>query len=186
MSENKNNRTTTAKVRPDRNEAIDQITNFIVENDTWMLTTCGSDRVIKTRPMLNVNETFDGDLYLFANQDDELLESIEANPQANLVIAEPGNGRYVSLIGKAKQADDAGKLELLWSDRCKIWFEMDSPDESIALVKFDVASAEYWDSSGNVIGRINNFFTHSCEPSIDNVEHSVVEWTRGKSSVAAS
>ncbi|GEM_PF-960461 len=159
----------------DRQQAISQIADFIMDNSTWMLTTSGSDHVIRSRPMLNVNEKFDGELYLFTKTNDNMVCSINENPQSNIVISEPNNHRYVSVTGKAKHINDAKKLELLWNDRCRKWFGLEQPDESIAVIRFDVDAAEYWDTSQNLFGRIGNFFSGSV-PSMDNVKHSVVEW----------
>ncbi len=167
-----------------REQAITQIADFIIDNETWMLTTCGSDHVIRSRPMLNVNEKFDGDLYLFANKNDELIRSINENPQSNIVISEPGNARYVSVTGQAKQIDDLKKLELLWNERCSAWFGCQKPDETIAVIRFDVNAAEYWDASQNIFSRIGNFFGGSTTPSMDNVEHSVVQWNQNGSPIS--
>jgi hypothetical protein len=45
------------------------------------------------------------------------------------------------------------------------------------MIRFDVQSAKYWDTSQNIFRRISNFFNGST-PSLDNVEHSAVEWNQ--------
>jgi general stress protein 26 len=167
------------RIEPNREEAIAQISDFIVQNETWMLSTSSDEGVIRSRPMLNVNKTFDGELYLLVNNGDQLLQEVKENRQASIAISEPGKSHYVSITGTAEQIDDAKKAELLWNDDCKKWFGAESPVEVITVVRFDVASAEYWDASKNLINQFTEFFSASKTESLSDVTHKVIDWSNG-------
>lgn len=161
----------------DRQHAIDQVSEFIVENKTWMLTTLGSDNVMRTRPMLNVNNSFEGTLYLFSIEPDGISEAIRSNPGINLVISEPSSGRFATLLGNAKRIDDDKKAEFLWNDRCASWFNSDQIPSDASLIEIDVASIEYWDVKQSFGSRFVNFVKslagfHASEK----VEHETISW----------
>jgi general stress protein 26 len=178
MSNNPN--TTADRQDPShRDEVILQATTFIVENETWMLTTCGADHIIRSRPMLNVNQSFTGDVYMFTHKDDLIFRSLIENPQVNIVISEPANKRYASITGKARKVDDPKKSELLWDDRCAEYFQIEKPDSDISLVKIDVEDVEYWDASQTIMTKLGKFFQMtSAGLSEADFDHQKVDWSQ--------
>ncbi|QEG24963.1 pyridoxamine 5'-phosphate oxidase family protein [Mariniblastus fucicola] len=171
-----NNETT----EPNRDEVIAKLTQFIVSNDTALLVTCGSDHVIRSRPMLNVNQNFTGSLYFLARSDDDVTRYLRENPQANVAISEPESGKYASLIGTADLSDDRKKAELLWTDRCVAWFGTKTPDPDTVVIEIDVEDAEYWDqnkSFGHSLAGMFSTLTGG-QPGKMEVEHKKVDWAK--------
>ncbi len=164
-----------------RDNAISQASDFIIENKTWMLSTCGSDHVIRSRPMLNINEVFNGDLYFFVRQDDKVLRTICENPQVNIVISEPSNQRYASITGKAHASDDSKKSELLWNQQCVDWFESENPGDMAALIRVDVDDIEFWDSHQLMLSRFGKLLTAAGPGLSENdIEHQKIDWRGGR------
>lgn len=184
---NTTNETVERQNGSNRGEAIAQATAFIVENETWMLTTCGSDHIIRSRPMLNVNQSFDGDLYLFACSDHKFLASLGENPQVNIVICEPSNRRYASITGKAQTIDNPKKSELLWNERCSEYFGAEKPGSDISLVEIDVDDVEYWDASQTMMSKLGKLFRMtSTGLSEADVDHQKVDWSQDNHPISES
>ncbi len=179
--------TSEAHINPDktgpesktRDEAIKQLTEFITSNRVWMLTTAGSDHIIRSRPMLNVNKHFEGDLYLLVDKQDSVFRAINENPQVNLTISEPSNGRFASIVGKAKAMENDKKVELIWDQACEDWFETDKPGHNLKLVRVDVTSVDYWDATPSLMQRVSNFFRlwRDTVPAESDVDRQKVTWS---------
>jgi len=110
-----------------------------------MLTTVTSDGALHARPMVNVTEEFQGELWFFSRDDDPKLLEIEANPQVNVSYADAPHTRFVSAAGKAMIIRDANRCELLWSAACDPWFPDGPRDPHLRLIRVEVESATYWD-----------------------------------------
>lgn len=156
----------------DRQQAIDKLTEMIVNNETALLVSGGSDHVIRSRPMININDRFDGELFFIAEDGSELCKALVANPQCNISISEPSGGNFASIAGKAAVEDNPKRLELLWNDACRKWFEMEQPQSDLRLIKVDVEEAELWNENQSLGSRISSFLTGE-EP----VQHAKVDWS---------
>lgn len=59
------------------------------------------------------------------------------------VAFESGKG-YLSLAGTAAITRDQAKIDELWSKSVEAWFPEGRDDPSVALLRVDADSAEYW------------------------------------------
>ena len=161
-----------------RSEIINLISGLIVESKIALLASCGSDHVVRTCPMLNINKQFDGDLYFIAQSDDSVVERYRENPIANISLFESGQERFASICGNATTLDDPKKLELLWTDDCKKFFGLDRPNSDFVLIKVDVTEAEYWDQNESLASRFKRLVRRitGASPSVSDTCHEKVDW----------
>ncbi len=141
----------------ERHAAGEHLRKMIHEIPVAMLTTISSDGALHSRPMVNINENFDGDLWFFTSLDDPKVAEIAANPRVNVSFAAPSSHQYVSAAGKAELVRDPKRRELHWTSACESWFPQGPQDPNLGLLKIDVESAAYWDQQRGVMVAIAGF-----------------------------
>ena len=102
-------------------------------------------------PMTTQNSKLDEDssLWFFMSRKNEAVADILADPVVNVVYADPGEDRYVSVSGEARIVNDRAKKEQLWSKMAEAWFPEGSNDPDLALVQVRITHANYWDVKEN-------------------------------------
>jgi len=130
---------------PGKRSELSHLRDLIRGIPIAMLTTVSSDGALHARPMVNITEEFQGELWFFSRDDDPKLREIEANPQVNVSYADAPHTRFVSAAGKATVIRDANRCELLWSAACDPWFPDGPRDPHLRLIRVEVESATYWD-----------------------------------------
>ena len=111
-----------------------------------MLTTRAVDGTLTSRPMTTLQAEFDGTLWFMLAADSIKAMDVEERPKVNLGYAEPEHGRYVSVSGTAQVLHDRSKARELWNPLFETWFPGGPEDPNLALLKVDVASADYWET----------------------------------------
>ena len=115
-----------------------------------MVTFVSNEGHLHSAPMTTQEGDFDGTVWFIGAKDSELVKSIPKNPQVNLSYSNTTNHNYVSVNGTAELVDDKSKLEELWSDGYKAFFEQGKEDPNIQLIKVTGNGAQYWEGSGRV------------------------------------
>lgn len=121
---------------------IETIAKLIKASKIALVTTQASDGALHSRPLGVQEAEFDGDLWFFTPHPSEKTEEIAAHPQVNAAF-ESGKG-YLSISGTASVVQDAAKIDELWSTSAEGWFEQGRDDPSVALLRIEADSAEYW------------------------------------------
>ncbi|GAB3069602.1 pyridoxamine 5'-phosphate oxidase family protein [Nocardioides zeae] len=119
-----------------------------------MLTTMTSDGKHVSRPMALQEVEFDGDLWFFCHDDSAKVAEVREHPQVNVSFADPKHAAWTSLSGTALLTHDADKARELWSPALEVWFPDGLETPTLALLKVDVATAEYWESSSSRVRRL--------------------------------
>lgn len=130
-------------------EAMQHVTEMIKGIKFAMLTTSGQGGELSSRPMTTQDQEFDGDLWFIGSRSAEVSKQIKANPQVNAAYAGPKEGAYVSISGTGHLVEDRAKLEELWSDAYKMYFDGGIDDPDVQLIKIEASRAEYWDSGSS-------------------------------------
>ena len=153
-----------------RQQAVAHLREMIHDIPIAMFTTVAGDGSLHSRPMVNVNAKFDGDLWFFTTNDDPKVDEIAANPRVNVSFSAVAKGRYVSATGTASIVDDPKRLELHWTPECEPWFPNGPRDPHLSLIKVDIASAEYWDQHRGAMVAVGDYLkrlvTGSKSPSL--------------------
>lgn len=133
-------------------EGMQKLADLIATVRTGMLTTPAIDGHMHSRPMQALQIDSNGSVW-FITRTDALGK--EADEQSlNLSFADPSNGTYVSLSGKSVLLRDKARIDELWSPLMKAWFPEGKDDPSIAVLRVDITSGEYWDASSSSMVRL--------------------------------
>lgn len=120
--------------------------DLIEEFDTAMLITHALDGRLRARPMA-IAEHEPGGLLVFATRpEDEKLEEILRDPRVAVTLQ--GDGRYLSITGRARIDTDLTRAAEAWSPAMKLWFPEGAGDPDLTLILVAPETGEYWDRSG--------------------------------------
>ncbi len=124
-----------------------QLWNLIKDIKFAMFTTRHHNGHLHSRPMTTQNKAVDEDssLWFFMSRSGEPVADLEAEPNVNVVYADPGDDSYVSVSGTARVVDNLTKKEQLWSKINQAWFPGGVTDPDLALVQVQITHANYWD-----------------------------------------
>lgn len=162
-----------------RREAIETLSNLIHDIPVAMFATATARHELRSRPMVNVNTKFDGDLWFFTHQDDPKVGEITGNPKVNVSFVSSEDGRYVSVSGTASLVENVKRMETLWADECQRWFPKGMDDPKLALLHVDVHYAEYWDEKVGAMKELSGLVKHALGKDaggVESVEHEKFDW----------
>lgn len=131
----------------DATESQRQLWSLIKDIRFAMFTTRRGDADLHSHPMTTQNSRLDEDanLWFFMSRSSETALDLVGDPHVNVVYADPGEDRYVSVSGSATIVDDAEKKQALWSPLVGAWFPNGVGDPDLALVRVRIRQAAYWD-----------------------------------------
>lgn len=161
-----------------RQKAIKILDDLIDEIDFAMLTTVMPEGNLRSRPMISIDQKFDGDLLFFTEMDTTKVSQVQDNPHVNVGYASPQNQQYVSISGSAQLLHNERKAETLWDPKYGKWLPEDLDVSQLGLLKVSVELAEYWDASTSRMVQIADFAKsifggHASHAT----EHGKIEWS---------
>lgn len=141
---------------------------------------------IKTSPFLMIGLEADGQhsepltaqldddqpdvLYFFTGKDNRIATGGKAMAQ----FVSKGHDFFACLAGTVTQDNDPAQIDKLWSKQVEAWFPQGKVDPNLALLRFDIASAELWESDISLSGRVKMLFGGTIRPS-ESSSHAVVD-----------
>ncbi|GGF34065.1 pyridoxamine 5'-phosphate oxidase family protein [Subtercola lobariae] len=123
-------------------EDVDAVAKLIKGAKVALLTTITASGDLHSRPLGVQDEDFDGELWFFTQDPSEKTADIRDNAHVNVSL-ESGKG-FLSIAGTASVVKDAAKIDELWNTQTEAWFPEGREDPTVALIKVDATSAEYW------------------------------------------
>jgi general stress protein 26 len=105
-------------------EEIAKVAELAKKARIAVLTTVDHTGALVSRPLGMQNTDFDGQLWFFTQDPSPKVDDIMANPNVN-VSFQSGNG---------------------WNKFAEAWFEQGREDPTIALIRVDANTVEYWDA----------------------------------------
>jgi general stress protein 26 len=114
--------------------------------ETAMLVTHEPDGRLRARPMYIADANDDGDLWFVTQNDTEKTREVSQNPECAVVMQ--GEGRYLSLNGRAVCVVDHQRVKNLWRESWRVWFPQGPDDPKLGLIHVEAHEAEYWDQTG--------------------------------------
>ena len=109
-------------------------------------------------------------LYFFVAKDNRAARGGDAMAQ----FVSKGHDFFACLHGRIALDNDQGEIDKLWSKEVEAWFPGGRDDPSLALLRFDVDSAELWESDISLSGRVKMLFGGKIDPSEEG-SHAVVD-----------
>jgi general stress protein 26 len=125
-------------------EDIDTIAKLADKAKVAILTTVDATGKLVSRPLALQDSPFDGTLWFFTQDPSPKVDDIHKNNNVNVAF-ESGKG-WVSIAGTASVSKDQAKIDELWNTSAEAWFDGGRDDPSVALLRVDADSAEYWAS----------------------------------------
>jgi general stress protein 26 len=116
-----------------------------------MMTTVNADGSMDSRPMAVQDKPFDGTLWFLTRVTSDKIGEIQQDRHVTLSFAEPSNSKYIALKGRGSVSQDRAKIKDLWNAMYKAWFPKGEDDPEIAVLRVDVAQADYWEASSSKI-----------------------------------
>src|ERR1700748_1171392 len=124
-------------------EETDKITELISKAKVAHVTTLTDDGKLVSRPLAVLDRPFDGELYFFTQDPSSKTEQVRGNDQVNLAL-QIGNDGFLSIAGTASVSKDQAVIDELWNKYAAAWFEQGREDPSVALLRVEADSAEFW------------------------------------------
>ena len=131
-------------------EARQKLWEMIKDIQVCMMVTEDGDD-LRGRPMVATQTEFDGTLWFYTRAGSHKVSEVQDDQSVCLTYAEPKDQNYVSLSGKARLDFDREKIKQHWVESLRVWFPKGSDDPDIALLKVQVAQAEYWDAPSSAM-----------------------------------
>ena len=91
-------------------------------------------------------------LFVFAGKDNRAAKGGDAMVQ----FVGKGHDFFACLMGAVSQDNDPAQIDKLWDNRVEAWFPNGKADA--VLLRFDVESAELWETDVSLTGRVKMLF----------------------------
>ncbi|MCQ2002094.1 pyridoxamine 5'-phosphate oxidase family protein [Arthrobacter zhaoxinii] len=122
----------------------DTVVKILEKAKIATLTTVDLQGNLVSRPLQLQEADSDGNLWFFTPDPSPKADEVRANPHVNVAINDKEG--FLSISGTATLTKDQGKISALWKTSVEGWFEKGREDPSVALLKVDSDTAEYWAS----------------------------------------
>ncbi len=108
-------------------------------------------------------------LFFFVGKDNRAIGGGGAMAQ----FVSKGHDVFACLHGNITRDDSPAQIDKLWSNQVEAWFPGGKADPNLALLRFDMDSAEIWESDISLSGRVKMMFGGKIDPSEEG-SHAVV------------
>ncbi|HEY6879185.1 MAG TPA: pyridoxamine 5'-phosphate oxidase family protein [Polyangiales bacterium] len=115
--------------------------------DTAMLVTHGSPGgPCHARPMAVAEIGEDCSVWFISRADAPKIDEIDSDREIAAVFQQPR--KYLSVSGRAELHRDRARIQAVWQESFRPWFEGGKDDPNILLIRLNPSEAEYWDNTG--------------------------------------
>lgn len=135
-------------------EGVAKIQELIKDARIGMLTTISVDGALRARPMALPGNPFDGNLWFVTHNSSGKADEIRHDSEVLVSFAEPKDGKYIALSGRAGIVRDRALIHEHWTPIAKAWFPKGPDDPDAALLQIRVDAAEYWEASSSTLVRV--------------------------------
>jgi len=127
-------------------EAIDKLKELVKHESTCLLTTSLTKVPLNTRPMAVQKVCDQGNFWFLSGSDAEKNMEISKDPRVQLFFLNTANYEFLSVYGEATISRDRAKIDELWTDIAKAWFEEGKDDPRVTVIKVAPKEGYYWDT----------------------------------------
>jgi general stress protein 26 len=130
---------------------LSYLRSLIAHMPVAMLINVPASGALVCRPtyLLEMNET--GSLWLLIDRNAIAGDGLQS---LTLSFSDAIRAIYVSVSGYGEIEHDAMCISHLWSVLARPWYQMNERNADLALLKFTLESAEYWDDPLNKVMRV--------------------------------
>ncbi|VVT23699.1 conserved hypothetical protein [Sphingomonas sp. EC-HK361] len=101
-----------------------------------------------------IDDTKPNALFFFVGRDNRAIGGGDAMVQ----FAAKGHDFFACLHGQISQDNDRAQIDTLWNRQVEAWFPGGKDDPNLALLRFDVDSAELWETDMSLSGKVKMLF----------------------------
>ncbi len=126
--------------------------DLVLEARIAMMTTVRPDGQLESRPMVTLDEDYDGHYWFATVNGEHKISHIEADPRVSLTYA---HGSYVSVSGTAEIVRDRERIREIWNDLATEWFGTDAEDPNVVLIMVTGKVGSLWEDQ-SVLDRLRD------------------------------
>lgn len=93
-------------------------------------------------------------LFFFAGRDNRIAKGGDAMAQ----FVGKGHDFFACLAGTVTTDNDPALIDKLWDNQVEAWFPGGRQDPNLTLLRFDIDSAELWETDVSLSGRVKMLF----------------------------
>ena len=134
---------------PFTTEELNDLRDKVKDVKYGMFTTADDMRALTSRPLTLQELDDEGNMWFFVNDEEQFTRELLNNPLVNVSFTDVDDHLYVSVSGYAELLRDRAKAEELWNPMVQAWFSHGVDDPHLALLKFTIDTAEYWDTGSS-------------------------------------
>lgn len=135
-------------------QAIDKFKELIAHQPTCLFTTLLTRVPLTTRPMSVQKVCDQGNFWFLSSSDSDKNAELAIDDRVQMFFVNTGDYEFLSVYGKASVSRDREKINELWSNIAKAWFE-DENDPRITVIKVTPEEGFYWDTkNGKLVSMI--------------------------------
>ena len=138
-------------------DAVKKIREIAKDANICMFVTDLSSLPLSGRPMATQEVDEGGNIWFMSDTNSDKNRDIENDDRVQLFYSLTGNYQYLSVFGRAEIVHDRNKIEELWTEMAKTWFEEGKDDPDISLIKVIPEDAYYWDTKNNKLVSLLKF-----------------------------
>jgi general stress protein 26 len=127
-------------------EAIDKFKEIVKHDATCLFTTRLTQVPLTTRPMAVQKVCDQGNFWFLSSSESDKNAEIQQDPRVQLFFLNTGKYEFLSLYGEATISRDRNKIDELWTDIAKAWFEQGKDDPRVTVIKVTPKDGFYWDT----------------------------------------
>lgn len=136
-------------------EAIEKFKELIRHEPTCLFTTLLTQVPLTTRPMSVQKVCDQGNFWFLSSRDSDKNAEIAIDGRVQLFFLNVSDYEFLSVYGKATITRDKQKIDELWTDIAKAWFEGGKDDPRVTVIKVTPEEGFYWDTkSGKLVSMI--------------------------------
>ena len=124
------------------NEDMTTIDRIIKKTRFATVTTRTADGDLVSRPLAVLEHDFDGTVWFFTAEPSPKTDDVAHDAHINVAYVDGSS--VVSLSGTATVERDRARIDEWWNPWVEAWFPDGKDDPSVALLKVEATSAEYW------------------------------------------
>ena len=123
----------------------------LIKSTKFAMLTTEDGEHLRSRPMAASQSSFDGTLWFFTKASSHKVDEVRADHKVGVSYADPASQNYVSMSGRATLVQDKAAIDAHWSELLTTWFPNGKDDPDVALLRIDIAQAEYWDAPNSTM-----------------------------------
>jgi general stress protein 26 len=129
-----------------RTAAIDKIRKIAKSARVGFLGTCEDGSPVRFDPMAIQDVDALGVVWFLSARSSEKNRRISLDPHVHLLISNPADSQYLSLLGTASISDSPTLREQCWSPLAKTWFPGGVNDPELTVIAVRIEDGHYWDT----------------------------------------